>query len=271
MKLSCIPVLLFLLFFVPTQAQWYVETAVTNNRLAAYSLTGTNATSITPTKVDSFKGFRDTSYGFGYLFSFHSIEERMADDYQTPFFRLGIGLGFEQMNLKTNAIINSAAYPNVYSMAQAQSRLGAYLSPLFLFAKQSIGNKLPQPKFSLDIHGGLGYNYYTSAEQHFGNTLRWDGTAWVESAALTNDGTDVQITGALKDSSGDKGSAGQILSSTASGTNWISDHHGVETWASANAYAAGDVVIHNNKIYQANGAVTAGTGFSVGTSGATWT
>ncbi|MEK9529962.1 MAG: OmpA family protein [Flavobacteriaceae bacterium] len=171
MKLSCIPVLLFLLFFVPTQAQWYVETAVTNNRLAAYSLTGTNATSITPTKVDSFKGFRDTSYGFGYLFSFRSLEERMANDYQTPFFRLGIGLGFEQMNLKTNAIINSAAYPNVYSMAQAQSRLGAYLSPLSLFAKQSIGNKLPQPKFSLDIHGGLGYNYYTSAEQHYGNTL----------------------------------------------------------------------------------------------------
>ena len=29
------------------------------------------------------------------------------------------------------------------------------------------------------------------------NTLRWDGTAWVESAALTNDGTDVTATGKI--------------------------------------------------------------------------
>ncbi len=102
------------------------------------------------------------------------------------------------------------------------------------------------------------------------NTLYWNGTDWVESTALQNDGTDVRITGALKDSSGDAGNTGQILSSTASGTNWISGQDGIENWALANAYAANDVVIHNNKIYQANGAVAASTTFTLGTTGATW-
>ena len=102
------------------------------------------------------------------------------------------------------------------------------------------------------------------------NTLYWNGTDWVESTALQNDGTDVRITGALKDSSGDAGNSGEILSSTASGTNWISGQDGIENWALANAYEQNDVVIHNNKIYQANGAITASTAFAVGSSGATW-
>jgi hypothetical protein len=38
----------------------------------------------------------------------------------------------------------------------------------------------------------------------------------------------------------------------------------------SNAYNANDLVIRNNKIYQANGAVPANTAFAIGTTGATW-
>jgi hypothetical protein len=34
----------------------------------------------------------------------------MAQDYKPPLMRLGVGIGFEQMNLKTNAVINEVAF-----------------------------------------------------------------------------------------------------------------------------------------------------------------
>ena len=77
-------------------------------------------------------------------------------------------------------------------------------------------------------------------------TLRWDGTAWVENTALLSDGTatttattNVVVTGssslatttlnnALIDGQGNAGSAGQILSATASNsTRWISPAQGL--------------------------------------------
>ena len=77
-------------------------------------------------------------------------------------------------------------------------------------------------------------------------TLRWDGTAWVENTALLSDGTatttattDVVVTGstslatttlnnALIDGNGSAGTAGQILSATASNTTrWISPAQGL--------------------------------------------
>ena len=77
-------------------------------------------------------------------------------------------------------------------------------------------------------------------------TLRWNGTAWVENTALLSDGTatttattDVVVTGstslatttlnnALIDGDGNSGTAGQILSATASNTTrWISPAQGL--------------------------------------------
>ncbi len=167
-----------LLLFVSTlligtlvHAQWYVETAVVSSHLGSHELQNMNGLNATPTQLISFEGFRNQSFGLGYLFSFRSLQERMAKDYKTPLMRLGLGIGFEQMNLKTNAIINKVAYPNVYNMAQAYARLGLYMAPVLLHSRQTdvFGNR--RPWLLLDLHGVIGINHYTSATQHYGNTL----------------------------------------------------------------------------------------------------
>ena len=101
-------------------AQWYFETSITNNQLVSYERTNNNQVAATPTDLKSINGIRDLSLGLGYLFTFQTLEQRMAADFKTPFVRLGLGLGFEQFTLRTNAIINNGTYPNVYAMAQAQ-------------------------------------------------------------------------------------------------------------------------------------------------------
>lgn len=97
------------------QAQWYFETSVTNNHLVSYELNNDNLVAPTPTTIKPIKGIRDLSLGLGYLFSFRTLEQRLAADFETPFIRLGVGLGFEQFNLKTNAVINDVKYPNIYA------------------------------------------------------------------------------------------------------------------------------------------------------------
>lgn len=58
------------------------------------------------------------------------------------------------------------------------------------------------------------------------------------------------------------------------GTTWneVADKSNLSTnnYVQANAYKANDLVIRNNKIYQANGVITANTAFVIGTTGATW-
>lgn len=94
---------------------------------------------------------------------------------------------------------------------------------------------------TLEISGST-----TSSGTTMHTTLRWDGTAWVENTALLSDGTatttattDVVVTGstslatttlnkALIDGEGNAGTAGQILSATASNTTrWISPAQGL--------------------------------------------
>jgi hypothetical protein len=152
-------------------AQWYFETSVTNNQLISYKLTDSNLVAPTPTSLKSIDGIRDLSLGLGYLFSFKTLEQRMAADFKIPFVRLGLGLGFEQFTLRTNAIINNVTYPNVYAMAQAQGCLGVHLTPLTLYAKRTddMGNK--KPLFLVDVHGGISYIYYTTATQQYQNKL----------------------------------------------------------------------------------------------------
>ncbi|MDB9954496.1 hypothetical protein OAD49_02930 [Flavobacteriaceae bacterium] len=126
------------------------------------------------------------------------------------------------------------------------------------------------------------------------NTLRWNGTAWVESDVLQNDATNVTVTGDILASTGsnlgsstqqfaalfadqiydeedDSGTEGQVLSVDAGGNiDWVSEQDGIENWILTNAYNQNDVVINNDKIYQANAAIPANTTFAIGTTGATW-
>ena len=65
------------------------------------------------------------------------------------------------------------------------------------------------------------------------STLRWDGSDWVEATALLSSPTDVSIsvsstlatttlTNVLQDYDGEPGTSGQVLSSTGTGTQWMS-------------------------------------------------
>jgi hypothetical protein len=49
--------------------------------------------------------------------------------------------------------------------------LGVHLTPLTLYAKRTddMGNK--KPLFLVDVHGGISYNYYTTATQQYQNKL----------------------------------------------------------------------------------------------------
>jgi hypothetical protein len=55
----------------------------------------------------------------------------MAQDYKPPLMRLGVGIGFEQMNLKTNAIIRNFAYPT-NTLTTNGLRGGAFFTELKL-------------------------------------------------------------------------------------------------------------------------------------------
>ena len=76
-------------------AQWFFETSLTNNQLVSYELINSTQVATTPTVLKSINGIRDLSLGLGYLFSFQTLEQRMAADFKIPFVRLGLGLGFE--------------------------------------------------------------------------------------------------------------------------------------------------------------------------------
>lgn len=88
------------------------------------------------------------------------------------------------------------------------------------------------------------------------STLRWNGTNWVTNTALLSDGTNqATVTGdfnvtnnttlatttfnnVIYDTDGDAGQPGQVLSATATGTNWISTASGLVTFTTGNYTAA---------------------------------
>lgn len=142
-------------------AQWYVEIAASDSRIDSYSVSGSTAT--TPISFESFKGFRDFSYGFGYLFTFKSLETRMKDDYKIPLLRLGLGLGYDQLNINGKGMINNVAYPSMYNLAQMQGKVGLNLTPFNLSSEGLDRNGNAKKLISLNIQLGAGYNIYTYA------------------------------------------------------------------------------------------------------------
>ena len=166
MKYTHIPLYLFVFLILPSSlmAQWYVETSLTDSQFDDYSLNVTGATTST---IQSFSGVRDISFGLGYLIPFKSLEERLMPDAKPALIRLGVGLGFDQLNLKTNTVVNRVAHATNYDMAQVQGRLGLHLTPV-LFSSTKSGTKMP--KVALELLGGVAHNRYTTAVRQHQNS-----------------------------------------------------------------------------------------------------
>ena len=117
------------------------------------------------------------------------------------------------------------------------------------------------------------------------NTMRWSGTAWVETTSLTNNNTNTEVTGelaitgktttngalavksTLTDTNDSSGNTGQLLASTAIGVDWVDAPSGLGVWTSTQAYDLGDLVLNNDKLYQANANIAMGAPFFIGAAG----
>ena len=159
-KLSIIVVFFALSPFL--HAQWYFELASNDTHFSDYTISSTDPTTPTPTDLESFKGVRDFSYGFGYLIPLKSLENRLAGNRKATFLRLNTGLSFDNMNLRTNAHIRNVGYPTNYHFAQIQGRLGMVLNKT-LFSKNDAVEGSKRPALDLVLNGGMGYNYFTAA------------------------------------------------------------------------------------------------------------
>ena len=162
-KLSIIVVFFALSPFL--HAQWYFETGVNDTKFSEYvNLVGTRTT------LHSHSGFRDFSYTIGYMIPFKSLEERMEKNGKSSLFRFGIGVGFDQMNLRTLAEIGNTNIPVDFNMAQANVQFNILMNPT-LVSKQEEGSETKRPLLNLLLEGGLTYNLYTNATRsHVSNT-----------------------------------------------------------------------------------------------------
>ena len=75
-------------------AQWYFELGVNDSSFDPNTITHTSG-AVTELPIHGVDGFRDFSYGVGYLHDFKSFEERLNRTYKWPFVRLGLGAGFD--------------------------------------------------------------------------------------------------------------------------------------------------------------------------------
>lgn len=143
------------------QSQWYFETGVNDTKFAEYvNLSGTRTT------LHSFSGLRDFSYTVGYTIPFKSLEKRMERNGKSSLFRLGFGVGFDQMNLRTLAEIGNSKIPVDFNMAQANVQFNILMNPT-LVSKQEDGSETKRPLMNLLVEGGLTYNLYTNATRSY--------------------------------------------------------------------------------------------------------
>jgi outer membrane protein OmpA-like peptidoglycan-associated protein len=164
-----VPTLVFAFFVLgaPVHAQWYFETGLATNDFNDYTVTRESGDTNVKTTFVPYEGVRDISYGIGYLFSFSKNKEEdgaaaQPEPFRPPVFRLGVGLGFDQMNIRTNAYFNQAPSPtNVnYYMGQLQANAGVYLTPLVLYTDVA---EQKRPFIALNVFGGAAFNKFTSA------------------------------------------------------------------------------------------------------------
>ena len=149
---------LFFALSPAAQAQWFYEMGLSRNTFESYDIDNTN-TAVFNSEFIPYKGLRDLSFNVGYLFSLSS-QNKEAVDYRPAFLRLGVGLGFDQINIRTNVRINNLAYPTNYNLAQLKARLGIHLTPV-VFYGNSYGAR--KPTAAITLHGGGAFNQFTSA------------------------------------------------------------------------------------------------------------
>lgn len=138
--------------------QWYFESGVNDAKFANYVNSGTRKTTL-----NSYNGFRDYSYAFGYYFTKKPLGERIKDAANPSVFNVGIGVGFDQMNLRTRADISGTEVPVHYNFGQVQGRLTALFAPTLFKTRQPDAVGIRRPALALHLEGGVVYNYYTSA------------------------------------------------------------------------------------------------------------
>jgi len=147
-------------------AQWYFELGVNDSSFDPNTITHTSG-AVTELPLHGVDGFRDFSYGVGYLHDFKSFEERLNRTYKWPFVRLGLGAGFDQSNFKVNDVVNGRTYPINYSFAELKAQLELHLTQAITFKKEMHENGNRLPALSLDLRGGIGHSFYTHASQEF--------------------------------------------------------------------------------------------------------
>ena len=147
-------------------AQWFYEMGLSRNTYGAFKADNQLVSGASSTEFVPYKGLRDLSFYAGYVFSF-SKKDPLEANYRPPLVGLGVAAGFDQMNIRTNAIINNFAYPTNYTLAQLQGRLRLHLTPLVFYSDKSGERK---PSFSLGLHGGGAFNQYTSAVRQGANS-----------------------------------------------------------------------------------------------------
>lgn len=150
---------LILLFFSLGQqafSQWYFEAGFND---AAF----TKFDEQTPTTINAFKGLRDFSLSAGYLFPLKSLEKRAQADSKPFPIRFGVGVGFDEMNLRNKMVVGNTEFPVTYNLGQLQGRLGLYYVPTLLRKRQVDAAGFRNPIINLMLNAGLSYNIYTSA------------------------------------------------------------------------------------------------------------
>lgn len=140
------------------QSQWYFETGLND---AAFTKFDAN----TPTNIHAYSGLRDVSLAAGYLFPLKSLTKRAQVDGKSFPLRIGVGLGFDEMNLRNKmAVANTnTVFPVTYNLGQLQGRLGLSYVPTLLRKKQGDAVGVRKPVMNLILDAGLSYNIYTSA------------------------------------------------------------------------------------------------------------
>ena len=149
-------------------AQWYFETSVVDSKFSDYdaSVQTLNGDETYTNGLENYSGFRDFSYGLGFLIPFSSLENRVSNTFKTPLFRLGLGVAFDKISLNTKAVINNnTSLINKYNFSQLQGRFGIHFTPDILNSKNLIGEGSNQARLTFDFNAGLGYNLFTSATQ----------------------------------------------------------------------------------------------------------
>lgn len=141
-----------------TYAQWYFETGVNG-----FKFTDLANVEEGKTALHSYNGLRDMSNSVGYVFPFKSVETRSDIEAKPSVFRVAIGIGFDQMNLRSNATTGTTETPVFYNMSQVQGQLTLLFTPPLLTRKRPDELGVRRSAINLLLESGLSYGFYTNA------------------------------------------------------------------------------------------------------------